>query len=114
MSFASTSAPFCLRRNCRQLALPFSAQMCRAVLPLLLLPAVAAADHPAGEVLPTDVAVDVTPAGFDALGAIAADLIPAYEGPALGARLAALEARWIASGFTLTREALLESPPDDA
>ena len=44
----------------------------------------------------------------------AADLIPAYEGPALGARLAALEARWIASGFTLTREALLESPPDDA
>ncbi|MFZ9134034.1 MAG: hypothetical protein ACO21B_12585, partial [Gemmobacter sp.] len=44
----------------------------------------------------------------------AADLIPAHEGPALGARLAALEARWIASGFTLTREALLESPPDDA
>ncbi|MGA1275482.1 MAG: CCA tRNA nucleotidyltransferase, partial [Gemmobacter sp.] len=44
----------------------------------------------------------------------AADLIPAYEGPALGARLAALEARWIASGFTLTRQDLLESPPDDA
>ena len=44
----------------------------------------------------------------------AADLIPAYEGAALGARLAALEARWIASGFTLTRQDLLESPPDDA
>jgi poly(A) polymerase len=37
----------------------------------------------------------------------AADLMPALSGPALGARLKALEARWIASGFTLTREALL-------
>ncbi len=39
----------------------------------------------------------------------AADLTPLYEGPALGARLRELEARWIASGFTLTREALLAS-----
>ena len=37
----------------------------------------------------------------------AADLMPALSGPALGAALAGLEARWIASGFTLTREALL-------
>jgi len=35
------------------------------------------------------------------------DLMPAYAGPALGARLTALEDRWIASGFTLTRDQLL-------
>jgi len=35
------------------------------------------------------------------------DLMPAYEGAALGARLRTLEDRWIASGFTLTRDALL-------
>lgn len=37
----------------------------------------------------------------------AADLMPALSGPELGRRLAALEARWIASGFRLTREDLL-------
>ena len=37
----------------------------------------------------------------------AADLMPRYEGAALGARLADLRARWIASGFTLDRDALL-------
>ncbi|WP_424832160.1 CCA tRNA nucleotidyltransferase [Ruegeria sp.] len=37
----------------------------------------------------------------------AADLIPAFSGPALGEKLAELEARWIASGFTLTRKDLL-------
>ncbi|MHC0052059.1 CCA tRNA nucleotidyltransferase [Actibacterium sp. D379-3] len=37
----------------------------------------------------------------------AADLIPAYRGAALGARLKELESRWIASGFTLTKDALL-------
>lgn len=37
----------------------------------------------------------------------AADLMPALSGPALGARLKALEARWIASGFELSREQLL-------
>ena len=41
----------------------------------------------------------------------ARDLMPAYEGPALGARLAELETAWIASGFTLDREALLNFPP---
>ncbi|MWB76963.1 CCA tRNA nucleotidyltransferase [Pseudooceanicola sp. 216_PA32_1] len=37
----------------------------------------------------------------------AADLMPGYSGPALGARLAELENRWIASGFALTRDDLL-------
>nr|WP_142637376.1 CCA tRNA nucleotidyltransferase [Ruegeria faecimaris] len=37
----------------------------------------------------------------------AADLIPDFTGPALGKKLAELEARWIASGFTLTRSELL-------
>lgn len=37
----------------------------------------------------------------------AADLMPTLAGPALGARLKALETRWIASGFSLSREALL-------
>ncbi|MDD9719623.1 CCA tRNA nucleotidyltransferase [Sulfitobacter sp. PR48] len=37
----------------------------------------------------------------------ARDLMPAYQGPALGARLAELESKWIASGFALSREALI-------
>lgn len=39
---------------------------------------------------------------------VARDLMPNYTGPALGARLAELEQRWIASGFTLTRDDLLD------
>jgi hypothetical protein len=39
-----------------------------------------------------------------------ADLRPALEGPALGARLAELEARWIASDFTLGKVDLLSAP----
>ena len=35
------------------------------------------------------------------------DLMPGLQGKALGERLAALEARWIASGFRLTRDELL-------
>ena len=38
----------------------------------------------------------------------ARDLMPALQGPELGARLAELEARWIASGFALTKGELLE------
>lgn len=38
----------------------------------------------------------------------AADLMPALQGEALGARLKELEARWLASDLTLTREALLK------
>jgi poly(A) polymerase len=37
----------------------------------------------------------------------ARDLMPEFQGPELGARLAAAEARWIASGFTLSRDELL-------
>ena len=37
----------------------------------------------------------------------AADLMPQLSGPALGEKLAALEARWIASGFRETRDDLL-------
>ena len=37
----------------------------------------------------------------------AADFMPALQGPALGAALRRAEARWIASGFTLTRDDLL-------
>ena len=37
----------------------------------------------------------------------ATDLIPNFTGPALGKKLAELESRWIASGFTLGREELL-------
>jgi poly(A) polymerase len=36
-----------------------------------------------------------------------ADLMPDYTGPALGQKLQELEDRWIASGFTLSREELL-------
>lgn len=38
----------------------------------------------------------------------AADLMPALSGPALGAALKQAEARWIASGFTLTKAELLD------
>jgi poly(A) polymerase len=38
----------------------------------------------------------------------AADLMPALQGEALGARLKELEARWLASDLTLTRDALLK------
>ena len=38
----------------------------------------------------------------------AADLMPALSGPALGQALRAAEARWIASGFTLTKAELLD------
>lgn len=37
----------------------------------------------------------------------AADLMPEYQGPALGQRLVELEDRWIVSGFSLTRAQLL-------
>jgi len=37
----------------------------------------------------------------------AADLMPAFQGKALGEKLRTLEARWIASGFTLSKSDLL-------
>lgn len=39
----------------------------------------------------------------------AKDLMPRLQGPALGARLAQLQRRWIDSGFTATKDALLSS-----
>lgn len=42
----------------------------------------------------------------------AQDLMPALSGNALGDRLRALEAQWIASGFALSREDLLKTPPE--
>ncbi|NNE52236.1 MAG: CCA tRNA nucleotidyltransferase [Sulfitobacter sp.] len=38
----------------------------------------------------------------------AADLMPRYKGPALGEKLRALEADWIASGFALTAQELID------
>ena len=40
----------------------------------------------------------------------AADLMPEFKGPALGARLKELERKWIASGFTLKKSELLNLP----
>ena len=42
----------------------------------------------------------------------AADLMPALQGPALGERLKTLQARWLASDLTLTRQALLHGGDD--
>lgn len=44
----------------------------------------------------------------------AKDLMPTFSGPALGARLAELEAAWIASGFALGAADLLALPPKSA
>lgn len=41
---------------------------------------------------------------------VAADLMPDLQGPALGARLKELEAAWIASDFSLTKQELLALP----
>ncbi len=38
----------------------------------------------------------------------AADLMPGFTGPALGARLALLESKWIVSGFNLDKDQLLD------
>ena len=40
----------------------------------------------------------------------AVDLMPTYQGPALGIRLAQLKTVWIASGFTLSKEELISMP----
>ncbi|SEN10837.1 poly(A) polymerase [Loktanella fryxellensis] len=55
---------------------------------------------------PRDIAMARRGAG-QVLPIRAADLMPALQGPALGAALKAAEVRWIASGFTLTRADLL-------
>jgi poly(A) polymerase len=73
----------------------------------------AAAD--AGRPAPHDAAAEVARGAAARFPVRAADLMPALQGPALGERLDALERDWIASGFTLTREALLgRFPPAGA
>jgi len=57
--------------------------------------------------LPDGMEKDIA-AGAKALFPVkATDLMPEFEGPALGAKLKDLETRWIASGFALTKAALL-------
>lgn len=52
----------------------------------------------------------LTHAAAQVFPVVANDLMPGFIGPALGARLAQLKAAWIASGFTLTKAALLALP----
>lgn len=59
-----------------------------------------------GEALPPGWRAEVARGAGARFPLRAADL-PACRGPELGARLKALEARWVASGFTATREELL-------
>lgn len=58
------------------------------------------------EIEPEQAELARTAAGYT-LPVTAADLMPEYEGPALGARLREIEARWIASGFALSAAELL-------
>lgn len=60
-----------------------------------------------GEVLPEGWQAEVARGAAAKFPLRAADLAQMHEGAALGARLRELEARWVVSGFTLTREALL-------
>ena len=39
---------------------------------------------------------------------VAADLMPTYQGAELGKALSELETKWIRSGFTLTKDQLLD------
>jgi len=61
----------------------------------------------AGTPVPAEAAAAIARGADAAFPVQARDLMPAYKGPALGRALAELEARWIASDFTLDREALL-------
>lgn len=74
----------------------------RAALDMLCLGAAVAGQEPSPD-WPAEVAQGAA-AQFPVQ---AADLMPGYEGPALGERLNTLEERWIASGFMLSREDLL-------
>lgn len=56
---------------------------------------------------PQNAAVEATRGAAQCFPLSASDLMPALSGPALGAKLRELEARWIASDFTLTRQQLL-------
>lgn len=61
-----------------------------------------------GQSLPPDALDAIEHAASQVFPVKAADLMPAYSGPALGAALKQAEARWIESGFTLSKAQLLE------
>ncbi|EPX82459.1 CCA tRNA nucleotidyltransferase [Salipiger mucosus] len=61
-----------------------------------------------GTPVPPDAEADIETGRRARFPITAGDLMPTYEGPALGERLSELEARWIASGFALSRAELLE------
>jgi poly(A) polymerase len=60
-----------------------------------------------GRAIPPDLEAAIDAGQAADFPVAAADLMPEYEGPALGARLAELERAWIDSGFRLGRDALL-------
>ncbi|MFW8593849.1 CCA tRNA nucleotidyltransferase [Cribrihabitans neustonicus] len=59
--------------------------------------------------LPPGSETDIARGGAAEFPLTARDLMPGFKGPALGRALKRLEAEWIASGFTLDREDLLDS-----
>jgi poly(A) polymerase len=63
-----------------------------------------------GAPLPPDMEAAIARGAAAVFPVRAADLMPDLTGPALGARLARLEAAWIASDFALDRDALLAMP----
>jgi poly(A) polymerase len=65
-----------------------------------------------GEHLPESLE-DAIARGAAARFPLRADDLPDLSGRALGRRLAALEAAWIASDFTLSKDALLKLPAPD-
>ena len=66
-----------------------------------------------GQPLPADTEATIAAAAAARFPVTAADLLPVVQGAALGATLKRLESRWIASGFTLDRAALLASEQPD-
>lgn len=60
--------------------------------------------------LPPEAAADIARGAAARFPVAAADLMPALQGPALGARLKALEARWLAADLRLTKDQLLAPP----
>lgn len=66
-----------------------------------------------GQPLPADTEATIAHAAAARFPVTAADLLPVVQGAALGATLKRLESRWIASGFTLDRAALLASAQPD-
>lgn len=63
-----------------------------------------------GQPLLPGVVQDLDRAAAATFPVVAADLTPRYQGAALGARLRQLRAAWVASDFTMAREALLDLP----